>query len=754
MNNQNSIGEGIFWSIRWKTIFILTILFSIIFLGIFYWFYLVSTEFVLENLYSEMITVGRFAVSGLNGDLHQAMYDNPNYDPSLEWPIGMYDERYWDMSEWLYQVHQSNPRAYLYTYLSPEPGVIEFIVSHGAVLTPSEGASFRHRYIPKDPSVILQGLTEETISKNVIQDQWGSWVSGFIPLYNSENEIVAAVGVDYKADNIAEIQNKMKNAAIPAFFVSYLILVVVVILYSNNTVGPVISLSKAATQIGEGDLAFVEHKRRFFRDEISTLTEVFNGMAENVRARREHILTLYKDNVQRHEQERIKLAHDLHDEVLNGLAGLTMTIDDQNVGPQFHHNYKNLTSRIRQIIHGLRPPMLNHGLKPALEALIDELSDRAGHQVTMRIDFGESEERYDPAVENHLYRIVQQACENGLQHAGAHEIRISGEVGKNHVQVFIEDDGVGFSTDAILGRSGKVEFQRYGLVVMQERAELINANLQIDSFPGEGTRIEVSIPNLRERKWDFRSLIQAEAALMESEMTARGLMNATSDIVFLIDENGIILDANEALAKQHATQIKNLIGVCVWDLLPQEIAKRRKFFFDKAIQTRNTIRFEDERQNAWFDILLYPIIDSDGAITKVAISARDITDRKLAEHALQNSEENFRAIAENARDGILIANELGKHIYVNQRAADIIGYSIPELLETSLSDLTHPDEMKKITKRFRSRIKGEDQVKQYKTIILGKNGGQIHIELTAAKTTWNGRPAGMAIIRESSLPEK
>jgi len=116
MKLPDTINKGVFWSIRWKTIFGLTILFTLVFSGIYYWFYSVSTEFALENLYTDMLAVGRFAASGLSGELHQALYDNPDYDPSQEWPLGMNDERYWEMSEWLYLVHQSNPRAYLYTY--------------------------------------------------------------------------------------------------------------------------------------------------------------------------------------------------------------------------------------------------------------------------------------------------------------------------------------------------------------------------------------------------------------------------------------------------------------------------------------------------------------------------------------------------------------------------------------------------------------------------------------------------------------
>jgi len=172
----------VFWSIRWKTILVFTLLFMLVFPGIFFWLSFTATQIAFTQLNEYLIAVGRLAAAGIDGDTHQELYADPNYDPSLEWPKGMVDERYWEMSQWLYTVHQSNPHAYLYTYVSPEPGIIEYIVSHGAMLEPVEGADFGHRYIPSSPSKILEGLTRETFSLNIIHDQWGAWVSGFVPI--------------------------------------------------------------------------------------------------------------------------------------------------------------------------------------------------------------------------------------------------------------------------------------------------------------------------------------------------------------------------------------------------------------------------------------------------------------------------------------------------------------------------------------------------------------------------------------------
>jgi len=143
----DKIPKGVFVSIRWKTLIVITAVFALVFSSIFYWLFYTATEIAMHQFYEYILSVGRLTAEGIDGDTHQALYADPDYDPSQAWPKGMADERYWEISQWLYTVHQSNPYVYLYTYVSPEPGVIEFVVSHGAILNPVEGAVFGHRYI-------------------------------------------------------------------------------------------------------------------------------------------------------------------------------------------------------------------------------------------------------------------------------------------------------------------------------------------------------------------------------------------------------------------------------------------------------------------------------------------------------------------------------------------------------------------------------------------------------------------------------
>ena len=74
------------------------------------------------------------------------------------------------------------------------------------------------------------------------------------------------------------------------------------------------------------------------------------------------------------------------------------------------------------------------------------------------------------------------------------------------------------------------------------------------------------------------------------------------------------------------------------------------------------------------------------------------------------SNDNFRALAANANDGILIATGEGKHVYANKRAAEITGFTVPEILKARMQDLAHPDELEKIKTRLRERQIGRAHV--------------------------------------------
>ncbi len=209
----------------------------------------------------------------------------------------------------------------------------------------------------------------------------------------------------------------------------------------------------------------------------------------------ERLRALYHAHIDQAEAERTRLARELHDDVLNRLAALTMGADSSAFSPKFYEEHAAIIARIRQTIGGLRPALLDYGLRPALEQLADAVADRAGNSLKVRVDLPPSEARYGPHVEQHLFRIAQEACENARLHAHARTLRIQGWLDESDVDLTFEDDGQGFALD----KSGSLSSQlahltgekHFGLAGMAERAALIGAELSIDSAPGRGTRVRL-----------------------------------------------------------------------------------------------------------------------------------------------------------------------------------------------------------------------------------------------------------------------
>lgn len=205
----------------------------------------------------------------------------------------------------------------------------------------------------------------------------------------------------------------------------------------------------------------------------------------------DRIKSMYKANIDRYEQERLRLSLELHDSVLNELAVLRTSLDPHLVPPRFQEAYERVAQRLREIVSNLRPPMLDYGLRDGLIEMADNLMERSKDMVNVVVDIQTNRERYPADVERHIFRIVQEACENTLRHARAKEVRISGRLDASEVKLSIDDDGIGFDADNRLEVKQLLAAHHFGLAGMLERAELIGAEIHLSSTPETGTSIHI-----------------------------------------------------------------------------------------------------------------------------------------------------------------------------------------------------------------------------------------------------------------------
>ncbi|HEX6384272.1 MAG TPA: sensor histidine kinase, partial [Anaerolineae bacterium] len=140
---------------------------------------------------------------------------------------------------------------------------------------------------------------------------------------------------------------------------------------------------------------------------------------------------------------------------------------------------------MRLLVYELRPPALEaEGLVGALQQRLDAVEKRAGVQARLVV-----EDTLDlpAAVEEALYRIVQEALNNALKHAAATQVTVKLRAGGNRVEVEVMDNGRGFDPRTVPDRGG------LGLISMSERAEKLGGSLTVMTGPGEGTAILVTI---------------------------------------------------------------------------------------------------------------------------------------------------------------------------------------------------------------------------------------------------------------------
>jgi PAS domain S-box-containing protein len=118
--------------------------------------------------------------------------------------------------------------------------------------------------------------------------------------------------------------------------------------------------------------------------------------------------------------------------------------------------------------------------------------------------------------------------------------------------------------------------------------------------------------------------------------------------------------------------------------------------------------------------------------------------------ALKNAEGNFKALAENANDAILILTDDGKVIFANSRAAELSGYGTAQLRRKHFREFLHPEELAVMQERFTARMGGRQAPRCYESRIIGREGTEIPVEITGAVTLWHDQPADVVIIRDIS----
>ncbi len=295
-------------------------------------------------------------------------------------------------------------------------------------------------------------------------------------------------------------------------------------LLSRSITGPIAALRRGAEIVGAGDLAFrlpVEAN-----DEIGQLARKFNEMADRLAeshatleqrvAERTRELSAANRELQGYqrmqqqllariisvqEEERRRIARELHDETSQAIATLSVNLDflkstasDERLRERLAR-LREITDgtleEIHKVIFDLRPRILDDlGLEPAIGGYLESHLAPAG--IEAAFEAHGFERRLPPAVETASFRIIQEAVTNVVRHARARHVRVCLDFNGMLLVMFVEDDGVGFVPAEVL--DGERTGRGLGLLGIRERVAFLGGTVNITSRPGQGARLYVELP--------------------------------------------------------------------------------------------------------------------------------------------------------------------------------------------------------------------------------------------------------------------
>ncbi len=225
------------------------------------------------------------------------------------------------------------------------------------------------------------------------------------------------------------------------------------------------------------------------------LQDVTEELAEGLRVHRFAGLLL-----QVQEEERRRIAHELHDEPLQLLVHLARALERLETTPRTpadlagdlksaRHQTVDIASRLRAVVAGLRPPALDQlGLVPALRGFLADIAETTTIRVDLHVT-GE-ETRLPPQVELAAFRITQEALNNVIRHADATKLLLLLSFREGELSLRVTDDGRGFDPAAA---DTQLLAGHLGLLGMRERAVIAGGSLAVHSAPGQGTTVSATL---------------------------------------------------------------------------------------------------------------------------------------------------------------------------------------------------------------------------------------------------------------------
>lgn len=379
-------------------------------------------------------------------------------------------------------------------------------------------------------AVLTDAIAARTPAVAIHGEGSGEHLVAYVPLRGVPG---LGVAIEQRRDVALAVADSLRRRVLLFAPVALAVAVALAWLDVRRVVRPLRRLTQRAREMASGDLtqpvdivgqgevrelaASFEEMRVQLRASVTEIEQRDRDLEERVRERTAQVAVLYQELqlkeearsrlldavMTAQEEERARVARELHDETAQTLTAAALELEsaaeelDAEPTAAADRLGRALTlarrsiEELRRTIADLRPVNLDElGLVAAVRELAEERLESAGVRVTLR---SEGIDRRLPwPAEIGLFRIIQEAVSNVARHAGATRTEISLRLTGEHILAVVADDGAGFRPEdpPHNGAAG----QGVGLLGMRERASLLGGTLQIESAPGNGTRVLVELP--------------------------------------------------------------------------------------------------------------------------------------------------------------------------------------------------------------------------------------------------------------------
>lgn len=258
--------------------------------------------------------------------------------------------------------------------------------------------------------------------------------------------------------------------------------------------------------------------------------------------------------------------------------------------------------------------------------------------------------------------------------------------------------------------------------------------------------------HLVESFFDMSGMKQAEISLRESEERYRDLLDNANDLIQSVDHTGSFLYVNRSWRETLGYTEEDVKTLKVFDVISPVCKGKCTDFFQRILQGEKIPRVEVQ-----FIAKDGRAIDLEGSINSCVVEGapmvtrgifRDITERKIIERELLQSEERYRKLFENAPEAIIVQSE-GKFIYANRQAYRLFGAQrMDQLIGCEVLETIHPDSRKKVAQKLFKVKDSQNASPLEECKILRCDGSAIDVEATAVSITFQGKPAIQVMIRD------